>query len=274
MISPRSGHVLPHFPPRTGLNTQSAIWESSRVKQDLRRLCTDALSRPSGTVTASLIGTKFPASANPRTALNPLDQSERGALTGTESSSATFDALLSLWTGVNKQQQQQYIPPASLTFPIPPYSGDLNRGNYFLTSKRIPFSPFSLEADLQEIISGGENAISTPTLLLQTRCWSCSLPGRRRSLKAPRCLRYWVRWRGQSPGWCDPRWLRTTPAVASHWKVKGITFTRRKPRMFREDVYFRAKVTFIEPFHFLSTSWISKTNFLQLWLYTFRRITF
>lgn len=42
--------------------------------------------------------------------VRPLHQSHPGALTGREKSSATFDWLVSLWTGVNKQQQQYFRP--------------------------------------------------------------------------------------------------------------------------------------------------------------------
>lgn len=42
----------------------------------------------------------------------------------------------------------------------------------------------------------------------------------RRGSESQKCWRVWLRWRGQYPGWCDPRWLRTTPVVVFLWKVK------------------------------------------------------
>lgn len=68
------------------------------------------LSRRSVLVTAYLIGGKFSASANHRAVLRTgctgSTNHSRDAPTGREKSSATFDGLLSLCTGVNKQQQQ------------------------------------------------------------------------------------------------------------------------------------------------------------------------
>lgn len=212
-------------------------------------------SRPTSAVTTSPIGPKFSPSANGRSPWcawwEPSTNQSTGRWLGGQSGARRlFDGLLSLsnrfptdnsdvfpssvqrshiWRqeedavkspAVTHTHKQQCVsPPRSLYSSYLESSQGSGKSRDPVCCSCSPVKALPVpRADLPGILLGDSRRLRTCLLRVQEPL----PPGSEDRICGPcGCRMVWQRWPGPYPGWCDPRWPRTTPAVVSLLKVKA-----------------------------------------------------